>query len=169
MFWSSYTVIILLAHCSRSIQSILFCKNSFWRTGKVWTYQVHVWIISGTFERLVFYFSLTELYEIGFCGTSEKIWIHDNDCHDLWHEKDFQNLGNDFEIVSREWVKTNLFLKEKKKRLVEKNWRQTFWTIQGACLAFHLWVSLLPVVVFSPCIFRRRFKHLRNLQQNIHV
>jgi hypothetical protein len=31
-------------------------------------------------------------------------------------------------------------------------------------LAFHLWVSLLPVVVFSPCIFRRRFKHLRNLQ-----
>jgi len=115
VFWSSYTVIILLAHCSRSIQSILFCKNSFWRTGKVWTYQVHVWIISGTFERLVFYFSLTELYEIGFCGTSEKIWIHDNDCHDLWHEKDFQNLGNDFEIVSREWVKTNLFLKEKKK------------------------------------------------------
>jgi hypothetical protein len=121
VFWSSYTVIILLAHCSRSIQSILFCKNSFWRTGKVWTYQVHVWIISGTFERLVFYFSLTELYEIGFCGTSEKIWIHDNDCHDLWHEKDFQNLGNDFEIVSREWVKTNLFLKEKKKKV---SWKE---------------------------------------------
>jgi hypothetical protein len=28
----------------------------------------------GTFERLlVFFFSLTELFEIGFCGTSEKI------------------------------------------------------------------------------------------------
>jgi len=136
VFWSSYTVIILPAHCSRSIQLILFCKNSFWRTGKVWTYQVHVWIISGyLWTRLVFFFffffSLTELFEIGFCGTSEKIWIHDNDCHDLWHGKDFQNLGSDLEIVSREWVKTNLFLKENKKKLVEKNWRQSFWRLFG--------------------------------------